>query len=103
MKHVRYLFAFLLTLAVFMLAACGTTGTVVTKRHFEPVKIDADLLDPNKCPWPSKEEHIILGTEQETSDYMLAGYEAWRCSETTRSSIKTQVERQAADVAKRNK
>lgn len=90
----------ILLLALF-LAACGTTKGVVTKREFEAVKIDAELLDPSKCPWPRKEDHFILGTDQEASDYLLAGYEAWSCEHMTRAKIKEQAERQAKDVAKR--
>ena len=88
-------------LAIF-LAACSTTKpTVVKKRTFETVRIEADLLDPDKCPWPKREDHLILGTDLEGADYLLAGYEAWRCSEMTRATIKQQADRQASDVAKR--
>lgn len=89
-------------LAILMaLTLAGCSTTVPVKRSFTPVKIDAELLAADRCPWPKREDHIIIGTDLEGSDYLLAGYEAWKCSEMTRATIKQQADRQASDVAKR--
>lgn len=103
MKNLIHALALALSLLIVTtLGACGTTkGTVVTKREFDAVKIDPELLEPNKCPWPVKADTIILNTDLEGSDYILKGYEAWKCSELTRATIKEQSERQASDIEKR--
>jgi hypothetical protein len=93
--------AVIITLAL-ILAACGTTkGTVVKKRTFEAVRIDAELLAPDKCAWPVRDQIVILGTDLEAADYMLAGYEAYLCEHMTRAKIREQADRQTRDMEKR--
>jgi hypothetical protein len=86
------------------LSACATTKTslpVVTKNNYVAVTIDSILLDLDSCPWPNKPADGA--NESAYSDYMLDGYKAWACENDTRSAIKKQSERQAAEVEARNK
>ncbi len=85
------------------LAGCNHLAkpSVVTRNHYEAVKIEPELLDPAKCPWPAKDQVVILNTDLEGADYLLKAYEAWKCENMTRAKISEQAKRQQSDIEKR--
>ena len=90
--------------AALSLAACATKPEplVVTNTQYVPVTVSPELLKLDSCPWPEATVFIPTNKESEVIDYILEGYEAWACENDTRGTIKTQVERQKAEIEARN-
>lgn len=94
--------AITLALAALTLGGCATVHS-----NFQPpvlITVDPALTAKNACPsWPRKGDVIVTGSEQEASDYDLAGYKAYRCERSTRLKIGTQMDKLTADAAARAK
>ncbi len=90
--------------AALALTACAgqPKPLIVTKTNYVPVTVSPDLLNLDSCPWPEATVFIPTNKESEVIDYILEGYKAWTCENDTRGTIKTQVERQKAEIEARN-
>lgn len=96
-------------LAMPLLAGCGTLfkrpdpQPPIKENVYVPVAVPDSFYSPTACPsWPSRDETVVNGDDQEGSDYTLRGYEAYRCERNTRLSAGERSREIEADVEARN-
>jgi hypothetical protein len=105
-KNKLAVFASLLVLP--MLAGCNgfwerfEPAPPIKQNVFVPATVPETFFSPTACPsWPTVGS-VVGGTDQEASDYMFAGYEAYRCERTTRLDAGVRQAEIKKDIEARN-